>query len=72
MSNTAITYLVAACSGAFGLVAFVAFVAAPAWSSYSRLWERLAATFLSLYVLAALCGIGALVGLAVVYFYDRV
>ena len=41
----------------------------PAWSSYSRLWERLAAAVLSLYVLAVLIGVGVAGALAVVYFW---
>lgn len=72
MSNEAITYLVAACSGVFGLAAFVAFVVVPAWTSYSRIWERLAATILTLYVLAALLVIGALGGAAIAYYWDTI
>jgi len=41
----------------------------PVWSSYSRVWERLAATVLSLYVLAVLLGVGVLGALAAVYFW---
>jgi hypothetical protein len=68
MSKTDLTYLLAACAGAFSLALYVALILAPAWSSYSRLWERLAASILSLYVLAVLVGIGVLAGLAVFYF----
>ena len=72
MSNVSITYLVAACAGVFGLVAFTALVLVPAWSSYSRGWERLAATVLSLYVLAAMIGVGLAAGAAVVWFWPRI
>lgn len=71
MSGTSITYLVAACAGVFGLAAYAGLILVPAWTAYSRLWERLAAAFLSLYVLAALIGVGVLGGLALVYFWDR-
>jgi hypothetical protein len=71
MSNISVTYLVAACSGVFGLAAFTALILVPVWSSYTRLWERLAATVLSLYVLVALVAIGALGGAAIVWFWDR-
>ena len=71
MSNTAITYFVGACAGVFSLTAFTAWVLVPAWSSYSRAWERVAAAFLSLYVLLALVGAGVGVGAAVVWFWDR-
>jgi hypothetical protein len=71
MSNTSITYLVGACAGVFSLAAFTAWVVVPAWGAYSRAWERLAAVFLSLYVLAAFVGAGIAAGAAVVYFWDR-
>jgi hypothetical protein len=71
MTNVAITYLVAAFCGVFGLAAYAAFVLVPAWSSYSRLWERLAAAVLSFYVLAAMLGLGVLCGAAIVWFWDR-
>ncbi len=69
MSTTAITDLVAVCAGVFGLALYVGLILAPAWSSYSRAWERLAATVLSLYVLAVLAGAGVLAALVVVYFW---
>jgi hypothetical protein len=69
MSRTAINYLVAGCAGVFGLALYVGLILAPAWSAYSRLWERLAAGVLSLYVLAVLVGIGAAGALAVVYYW---
>ena len=71
MSNAAITYIVLAAAGVFGFAAFAAFILVPAWGAYSRVWERIAATVLSLYVLAALVGVGVLGGGAVVYFWDR-
>jgi hypothetical protein len=52
------------------IVGYVAFILGPAWSSYGRLWERLAASFLSLFILAALLGAGVAVGFAVVFSYD--
>ena len=70
MSNTSITYLVGACAGVFSLAAFAAWVLVPAWSAYSRAWERVAAVFLSLYVFAALVGIGIAGGAAVIWFWD--
>ncbi len=69
MSRTAINYLVAGCAGVFGLALYLGLILAPAWSAYARLWERLAASILSLYVLAVLVGIGAAGALAVVYYW---
>lgn len=68
MTRTDITYLIAACAAVFSLALYVGLILAPAWSAYTRLWERLAAGVLSLYVLAALVGIGVAAGLAVIYF----
>ena len=71
MSNTSITYLVGACAGVFSLAAFTAWILVPAWTAYSRAWERVAAVFLSLYVLAAFVGVGIAAGAAVIWFWDR-
>lgn len=72
MTNESITYLVAACCGVFALAAYVAFILVPAWTSYSRWYERVGASVLSLYVLAAFVGLGLGGGAAVVWFWDRV
>jgi hypothetical protein len=71
MSNTAITYLVGACAGVFSLAAYAAWVLVPAWTAYSRTWERVAATFLSLYVLVTFAAIGIGIGAAVIWCWDR-
>jgi hypothetical protein len=72
MSNTSVTYLVGACAGVFSLAAFTAWVVVPAWTAYSRAWERVAALFLSLYVAAAFVGIGIATGAAIIWFWDRI
>jgi hypothetical protein len=69
MSRTVVNELVAVCAGVFGLALYAGLILVPAWTSYSRLWERVAASILSLYVLAVLVGIGAGGALAVVYFW---
>jgi hypothetical protein len=71
VSNTSITYLVGACAGVFSLAAYAAWVLVPAWSAYPRGWQRAAAIFLSLYVLATFVGIGMGIGAAVIWFSDR-
>ena len=48
-------------------MAWAVFILAPAWTSYGRMWERVAASFLSLFILATLLGIGIVGGLAVVW-----
>ncbi|HEY4093974.1 MAG TPA: hypothetical protein VGM33_00590 [Baekduia sp.] len=72
MTNQSITYLVAACCGVFALAAYVAFILVPAWTAYSRVWQRMAAAVLSLYVLAAFAAVGVAGGAAVVWFWDRI
>lgn len=69
MSRTDVDYLVAACAAVFGLALFAGLILLPAVTSYARLWERVAAGVLSLYVLAVLIGIGMAAALAVVYFW---
>ena len=69
MTPTQIAFAIA---GAIGLAGYGAFILVPAWGSYGRVWEKLAASFLTLYMLAALAGIGAVIGIGFVYFYDEV
>jgi len=50
---------------------YLALILAPVWRCYGRLWEKLGAAVLTLFILATLLGIGAAVGLAVVWTYDQ-
>ena len=70
MSNETIIYVVAAGCGALALIAWLGMFVIPAWRSYSHWWERIAATFLTLYVLAALLVIGGLGGALIAYYWD--
>lgn len=70
MSRSTINALVAVCAGTFGVALYAGLILIPAWTSYSRLWERLAATVLSLYVLAVLVGVGVVGALLAVYVWD--
>jgi len=72
MSNSELTYLVAAGCGLLAFSAFIWFIAMPAWNAYSKIWERFAASFLSLYVLAALVLVGALGGALIAYYWDGI
>ena len=69
MSRTAINDLVAVCAATFGIALYAGLILVPAWTAYSRLWQRLAATVLSLYVLVMLVGLGVAGALAFVYFW---
>jgi hypothetical protein len=61
MSRTTINELVAVCAATFGLALYAGLILVPAWTAYTRLWQRVAATVLSLYVLAVFVGIGVAV-----------
>ncbi len=67
MSRTAVSELVAACAGVFGLALYAGLILVPAWTAYTRMWERLTALVLSLYVLAVFVGIGVAGALIVIY-----
>lgn len=69
MSRTTINELAVIGAAVFGLALYAGLILAPAWSSYSRLWERVAASILSLYVLAVLVGVGVAGALVVVYYW---
>ena len=67
LSTTQLTLALAA--GVIG-AGYIAFILTPAWESYGRLWERVAAGFLTLYILITLLGVGVAIGLAIVWTYD--
>ena len=46
-------------------------IAAPAWRCYGRAWEKVTAGLLTLFILGTMLGIGAGIGLAVVWTYDQ-
>jgi hypothetical protein len=57
-------------AGAIIVAGYAVFILAPAWTSYGRLWERLAACVLTLFMLATLLGVGVAIGFGVVFSYD--
>jgi hypothetical protein len=66
------TYIVAGVAALISLIAWVILIVIPAWRSYWRVRDRLVATLLSVYILAAFVLAGAGVGLAGLwYFSDR-
>jgi hypothetical protein len=65
-------YLLYAVAGTICLVVFVSLILSPALSAYGRVWEKAAAGFLSLFVLAALVLGGVVIGLVVVYYYTDI
>ena len=71
MTNTQITYLVGAGCGVLALAVFVTLVLAPALGSYRRVWEKVAVVIVSGYVLAALVGVGVVLGAVIVLEWPR-
>lgn len=65
------TELAIALAAGIAGAAYVFFILLPAVRAYGRVWERIGAAFLTLYIVATLLGIGAVAGLALVWSYDR-
>jgi hypothetical protein len=72
LSNTAITYLIAATVGVTSLSLWTWLIAVPAFTAYSRWWQRVAAVVMSVYVLAAMMGAGGLIAAVFLWYYDRI
>ena len=68
LTTTELTIAVA--TGVVG-AGYLAFILAPAIGAYGRVWEKVAAGFLTLFILATFVGTGAAIGLALVWSYDR-
>jgi hypothetical protein len=71
MSNQTWTYIALGSAGGLSLIVWIALILVPAWRSFSRVWERMVATVLSLYVLAAFVLAGALLGGGFLWYFDQ-
>lgn len=73
MSIAAITVTNVAIVGALAaiVVGYLFLIVAPACASYSRVWEKVAAAFLTTFILAGLIVTGVAIGAALVWSYDR-
>ena len=71
MSNQDWSYIAIGSAAGISLIAWVGLVLVPAWLSFSRVWERLVATVLSLYVLAAFIAAGVLLGGGFLWYFDE-
>jgi len=72
MSNDTLTVVIAGAAAGISVIAWAILVLVPAWTSYSRVWERVAATVLSLYVLGAFALAGSGLGAAILWYYDEI
>ena len=71
MSNETWTYIALAGAAGLSLVVWITLVLVPALTSFSRVWERVVATVLSLYVLAAFVLAGLLLGGGFLWYFDE-
>jgi hypothetical protein len=58
--------------GLITVIAYAVLIVVPAWGSYGRWWERFAASFMTLFILVTLVGVGAGIGAIVIYYWDRI
>jgi hypothetical protein len=65
VNNYPLGFIVA---GAVSLAAFVGLILVPAVDSYGRAWEKVAAGFMSLFVLTTMVVVGSVIGLMVFYY----
>lgn len=65
-------YYLFGAAGLVSLAAFVGLILVPALGSYGRGWEKFAAGFVSLFVLAALVLVGVLAGGAIFYYWNDI
>ena len=72
MDPLTVTYIILAAAGVVGFSVFAVWILAPAWTSYGRTGERLAAATLSVFVLTAFAGAGVVIGLIVLYYWDEI
>jgi hypothetical protein len=72
MTNVLITQLVVAVCAVVGLGAFLYLIAVPSIAARERVWERVVATVLSVYVLVVLVGIGVAAGIAVIWAWPQI
>jgi hypothetical protein len=72
MTRTQIIYAVIGACAVLGVGVWVGMILVPAWTAYSRIWQRLVAACLSLYIGAVMAGLGIVLGVLVVpWAWDR-
>ena len=71
MTNQTWTYIAIGAAGAISMAAWAVLILVPAVGSFSRVWERLVAVVLGLYVLAAFVLVGLLLGGLFLWYFDE-
>ena len=72
LTQLTVTQITVAAGALIVLVAYVVLIVVPAWGSYGRWWERFAASFMTLFILLTVVGIGAGIGAAIIWSWDRI
>jgi hypothetical protein len=72
LTELTVTQISVAAGALIVLVAYVVLIVVPAWTSYGRWWERIAASFMTLFILVTLIGIGAGIGGLIIYSWGRI
>jgi hypothetical protein len=65
-------YYLFGAAGLISVAAFVGLILVPALGSYGRVWEKLVAGMLSLFVLAALVLVGLVIGIVIFLNWDEI
>ena len=65
-------YILWGAAGLICLVTFLILILSPALSAHGRIWEKTAAGFLAVFVLAALVLGGVVIGLVFVLYYPEI
>jgi len=71
LSELSTTEIALGAGGIVAVIAWIVLIVIPAWCSYGRWWERIAASFMTIFILVTLLGVGVGIGALVVYSYDQ-
>lgn len=72
MDSLTATYVILGTAAAVGFSLFAIWILAPAWTSYGRTWERVAAAVLSIFILVAFVGTGVGLGQLIIFYWDDI
>ncbi len=71
MSHLSSTQVALGAAGVVTVIAYGWFILVPAVGCYGRVWEKIAAGFLSLFILATLVGVGVGIGVGGLYLWIK-
>ncbi len=71
MTDLSTTEITLALAAGLTVSCYAGLILMPALRCYGRVWEKIAAGFLTLFILGTLLGAGSAIGLAIVWSYDK-